>query len=246
MVLLLQVNIASTGGSNSSQQSCNKASRSCQLKNITACLTYSQTGTHEEMSLFVQNNGENPLYVKVMILPANNTIKEIDLQSNQTLKVNISPDVDLSSTIVLNSSDGDCVIHAAAAAAAPAPAPALENHYQKYSSYGKYITPTNGAYLVIILLIVIGGILTFVKLRTGGRHLDGVRYHELEMGNSTAVSSLNVDEDEKENRYQDWDHERGEEKPAKSVGDDLVIVKKTKGLTAKLPNFNRGRKEWDD
>ncbi|KAI3809197.1 hypothetical protein L1987_25167 [Smallanthus sonchifolius] len=220
-------------GGSSFQQSCSRASGSCQLKNITACLTYSQT----EICLFVLNNGENRQHVKIMILPAKNTIKEINITSHQIEKINISSGVDLSSAIALTTNDGDCVINTAATAAPPP-----ENHFQKYSSYGTYITPANGAYLVILLLII-GGILTFFKLRTRGRHLEGVPYHELEMGNSTV---LNMEEDETENWDQDWDDQWDNEKPAKSGGDDHALVKQANDLITKLPNSNGRKKEWDD
>ncbi|KAI7738685.1 hypothetical protein M8C21_030787 [Ambrosia artemisiifolia] len=211
---------------------CSRESRSCHVNNITACLTY---GTHSEMCLFVHNNGESLQHVKIRILPANNTIKELNITGYQMKEVNISSDVDLSSALALTTSDGNCVISTAAA-------PSPENRYQKYSSYGTYITPTNGAYLVILLLII-GGVITFYKLRTRGRHLDGVTYHELEMGNSTSV---NMDENETENWDQDWDDQWDDEKPVKSSGDNHVLVKQANELITKLPNSNGRKKEWDD
>lgn len=147
------------------------------------------------------------------------------------LQVIISSDVDLSSVIALTTNDGDCVISSSAA-------PPPENHDRKYSSYWTYMTPINGAYLVILLLII-GGTLTFFKLRTWGRHLEGVPYHELEMGNSTG---LNVEENETENWDQGWNDEWDDEKPVKSH----VSVKQANGLTTKFPNSNGRKKEWAD
>ncbi|KAL4576065.1 hypothetical protein LXL04_012153 [Taraxacum kok-saghyz] len=210
-----------SGGSNF-QQSCNRASRSCQLKNIAACLTYSQSGPHQEIHLIVQNNDKNPLHVKIMILPTNNTIEEIDLPIHQMKKIKISQDIDSNAAISLNSSVGDCVI-------------APEANYQKYPSY---ITPINGAYFVI-LLFMIGGTLTFVKRRIRSRHI----YHELEMENSTALSSL---ENGTENWDQDWDDDWGDKKNVKSGDQDPVKVEQLNGLNTKLPNSNGRRKEWDD
>ncbi|KAK1421364.1 hypothetical protein QVD17_23638 [Tagetes erecta] len=224
------VKLGASGGLNLSQ-SCSKASGSCQMKNITACLIYSQTDT----CLYLHNNGEKTQHVKIMILPAKDTIKEINITSNQIQKVNISSDVDLSSAIALTTSDGDCVISTAAA-------PSPENRDHKYSSYWTYMTPINGAYLVILLLII-GGTLTFVKLRTRGRHLKGVPYHELEMGNSTA---LNVEENETKNWDEDWNDEWDEEKPVKSGGDNHVSVKHANDLIPKVPKSNGRKKEWDD
>ncbi|KAK9077979.1 hypothetical protein SSX86_002036 [Deinandra increscens subsp. villosa] len=218
----------SPSGRSNFEQPC---SRSCQLKNITACLTYSQS----ETCLFVRNNGEDLQHVKVMILPTRNMIKEINITSHQTEKVNISSIVDLSSAIALTTNDGDCVISAAAA-------PPLESRYQKDSSYGTYITPINGAYLVFLLLII-GGTLTFFKLRTRGRHLEGVPYHELEMGNSTA---LKMEENGTENWDEDWNDEWDDEKPVKSGGNNHVLVNQANDLTTKVPKSNGRRKEWDD
>lgn len=228
-------NLAS--GGSTFRQFCNGASRSCQLKNITACLIYSQSGSHEDICLFVQNNGENPHNVTITILPANKTIGAIDLPSLQLKKINISSDIDLSSTVALKTSNGDCVIRTGA--------PPPESHYRKKSSYGTYITPIYGAYLVIILFII-GGILTVFKSRSWGRHLDGVPYHELEMGNSNAVLSPNVKENKKENWDEDWDDEWDDEKPVKSGGENDVIVKHANGSTTKLQNSNGRRKEWND
>ncbi|KAL8240973.1 hypothetical protein R6Q59_014328 [Mikania micrantha] len=219
-----------SGGSNF-QQSCSGSSRNCQTKNITACLTYSQS----ETCLFVHNNGENTLHVKIVILPARNTIKEVNITSHQTKKVNISSDVDLSSAIALTTSDGDCIITSAAA-------PPPENHYHKHSSYETYITPINGAYLVFLLLVV-GGILTFYKLRTRGRHLEGIQYHELEMGNSAAE---NMEKNETENWDEDWNDDWDDEKPIKSSTDDHVLVKQANDIPTKLPNSNGRRKECVD
>nr|XP_043632690.1 uncharacterized protein LOC122603905 isoform X2 [Erigeron canadensis] len=224
---------------------CNTASRTCQVNNLTACLsTYSQSGEHyssrvgphEEMGLYVQNNGENPLHVKVTILPAKDTIEELDLPSHQMQKISISSEVDVSSAIALESSNGDCVIDAAAAAPAP------DNHYQKNSFSGTYITPINGAYLGIVL-ILIGGGLTCYKKRIRGRHLDGIAYHELEMGDSTA---MNVETNQKENWDQDWDDEWGDEKPTKADGDNLIVVEQVNGLATRSPKPNGKRKEWND
>ncbi|KAD5961550.1 hypothetical protein E3N88_13023 [Mikania micrantha] len=175
-----------SGGSNF-QQSCSGSSRNCQTKNITACLTYSQS------------------------------------------------DVDLSSAIALTTSDGDCIITSAAA-------PPPENHYHKHSSYETYITPINGAYLVFLLLVV-GGILTFYKLRTRGRHLEGIQYHELEMGNSAAE---NMEKNETENWDEDWNDDWDDEKPIKSSTDDHVLVKQANDIPTKLPNSNGRRKECVD
>ncbi|KVI10013.1 hypothetical protein Ccrd_011592 [Cynara cardunculus var. scolymus] len=219
------------------QHYCNRASRSCQLKNIAACLTYFQDGV--EVGCTRVNNHEAPLHVKIMILPANNTIKEIDLPSHGIEKIKIFLDVESSSAIALNTRDGDCVIRAAARAPAP------ENHFQKYPSYTTYITPQNGAYLVI-LLVIVGGTLTCFKSRIQARHLDRVPYHELEMGNSPALSSQDLEDSEVENWDQDWDDEWGDEKPVKSGGENPVMVKQANGLTAKLPNSDGRRKEWDD
>ncbi|KAD5961392.1 hypothetical protein E3N88_12865 [Mikania micrantha] len=219
-----------SGGSNF-QQSCSGSSRNCQTKNITACLTYSQS----ETCLFVHNNGENTLHVKIVILPARNTIKEVNITSHQTKKVNISSDVDLSSAIALTTSDGDCIITSAAA-------PPPENHYHKHSSYETYITPINGAYLVFLLLVV-GGILIFYKLMTRGRHLEGIQYHELEMGNSAAE---NMEKNETENWDEDWNDDWDDEKPIKSSTDDHVLVKQANDIPTKLPNSNGRRKECVD
>ncbi|KAL7612104.1 hypothetical protein Lser_V15G09098 [Lactuca serriola] len=226
-----------SGGSNF-QQSCNRASRSCQLKNIAACLTYSQSGPDEEIWLYVQNNDKNPLHVKIMILASNNTIDEIDLPIHQMNKIKISRDIFYSNVaIALNTSVGDCVIHVAA--------PPPETNYQKYpSSYSIYITPINGAYFVI-LIFIIGGTLTFVKSRIhSSRHNDGVPYHELEMENSKALSSLDMEENGTGNWDEDWDDDDwGDKKPVKSGGQNPMKVEQ---LNTKLPNSNGRRKEWDD
>lgn len=228
------VHLAS-GGSNF-QQSCNRASRSCQLKDIAACLTYSQNGTDEEIYLIAQNKDKNPLHVKIIILPTNKTINEIDLQSDQMQKIKISPDIESSAEILLNTSIGDCVIKHGVAAPAP------ENHYQKYPSYDTYITPINGAYFVVLVFMV-GGTLTFVKYRIRSRHRDGVAYHEIEMEKSTALSSLDLEENGTGNWDEDWDDDWGDKKAVKSGGENPLKVEQ---LNTKVLNSNGRRKEWDD
>lgn len=87
--------------------------------------------------------------------------------------------------------------------------------------------------------------MTFVKSRIhSSRHNDGVPYHELEMENSKALSSLDMEENGTGNWDEDWDDDDwGDKKPVKSGGQNPMKVEQ---LNTKLPNSNGSRKEWDD
>lgn len=226
-----------TSGQPIVKETCQAASTRCQLKSMTACLRNSKTGP--QGSLLVMNDGESSLKVTITILPANNTFMEIEISSHQTEKINISANVGVGSSFVLNAGDGDCTIHTGALA------PQF-NFYQQFPSYGTYATPINGAYLLIVISIVVGGTFACCKLRKTDRHLDGVPYQELEMGNSTIPVSTNVDVEAAEGWDQDWDDDWDDDKAVKSPGGNRLNGKSTNGTISKSTDSNGWGNDWDD
>ncbi|KAL6980839.1 hypothetical protein U1Q18_022477 [Sarracenia purpurea var. burkii] len=169
------------------------------LKKMTACLLNSESGRPESF-LIVQNEEDNLLKVKWAFFPKNITLEAIELQKHQAKKINISANVGGSRSIILNAGNGECVI--------PIGPPFLEDNSTKQIPYG-------GVCLMALVVLVFGGALAFFKLRKRGRHLDGLPYRELEMGELESGLTLNVEA--VEGWDEDWDDDWDEEKAVKSL-----------------------------
>ena len=73
-----------------------------------------------------------------------------------------------------------------------------------------YATPLHGAYLFVLITLVLVGAWTSFKLKNGGRHVDGVRYQELEMGQHPEFPPA-ANDHTAEGWEQDWSDDWDEE-----------------------------------
>ncbi|XP_069153684.1 uncharacterized protein [Solanum lycopersicum] len=152
---------------------CIGVSNKCQDDHIgmTACFFPAGKG-HEEPFLFVLNNGDNALTLKVNVSSANKTYENIQIPKHDFKQINISSKIGGSSSIMLDAGTGKSLL--------------------------------------------IGGIVICCKLRTQDRHVDGIAYQELEMGQPEPQSSMKLEissEGWNESWDEDWDDEKADESP---------------------------------
>ncbi|OIT32829.1 PREDICTED: uncharacterized protein LOC109206789 [Nicotiana attenuata] len=203
--------------------SCTGASNKCVDDHIsmTACFFPSKKG-HEESFLLVHNNGENPLMLKVNVSPANKAYDNVQIPRHDVKQINIPSKIGASSsTIMLDAGTGKCTIDIRRSV--------WQGFFNLPYSYTTYITPTNGAYLLGVTALLIGGIFICCKLRKQDRHLDGVAYQELEMGKPELQSSIKL-ETNTEGWNESWDDDWDEEEAVKSPGGKNISRKLANGF----------------
>ncbi|GFZ15110.1 hypothetical protein Acr_24g0013000 [Actinidia rufa] len=208
---------------------CETSAMTCHdLKNMTACLSYTGSGQQGSF-LIVQNDEDNSLQVNWTILPSKIPFNTTELQKHQAKKVqiNISEIVGASHSIVLNAGNGDCIINIGS----PSPE---DNSHNQIPSITTFVKPMHGAYLLALIVLVSGGACAFYKLRQRERHLDGVPYQELEMGQPENHSAVNVETAGGWN--QDWDDDWDEEKAVKSPGGKHLRNGHANGAASKSSN----------
>lgn len=143
-----------------------------------------------------------------------------------------------SNKIVLKAGKGECVLQMD-------PFVSEGNFFMRFPSYEKLVTPINGAYLLIVTVIIFGGMLAFClvrrrKQRTGG----GVPYQELEMALPESASATEVVA--AEGWDQGWDDDWDGDNAVKSPGGHLVGSISANGLTARSSNKDGWENNWDD
>lgn len=208
------------------------------LKNMIACLSNGGTGP-EGSFVIVENNEDTTVKVNFTIFPSNSTFEKIELQKHQAKKINISELIDGSQSIVLDAGNGNCTIHIASSA------PEV-NSGKNNEWVGTNVKPTHGAYILVLMVLIGGGVCACFKFRKRGRHLDGVPYQELEMGQPEPISVVNV---ETEGGWdEDWDDDWDEEKAVKSPGGKSLRHGKVNGNgVASRSSHDNGRgNDWDD
>ncbi|KAI8564376.1 hypothetical protein RHMOL_Rhmol03G0176700 [Rhododendron molle] len=189
--------------------------------------------------LVVQNDKDTPVNVTLTILPSNITFKEIELQKHQAKKINISEIFGGSQSIILNAGNGNCTIHIAS----PAPE---DNSEKNFQWGGANVNPIHGAYLLVLIFLIGGGAWACFELRKRGRHLDGVPYQELEMGQPEIVLAANVET--KGGWDEDWDVDWDEEKAVKSPGGKRLRQGKANGngVASGSSHDDGWGNDWDD
>ncbi|CAA3032036.1 Hypothetical predicted protein [Olea europaea subsp. europaea] len=165
--------------------------------NITACVPSVGNGFQESF-LLVLNDGESSLNLNITVRPANETLENIVIPAHKVEKVNITSNMQGISSISVNAGNGVCTIQLGASLP--------QTHHTTY------LTPVNGTYMLFVIVLFIGGTWTCFKLVKRKRHLDGVPYQELEMGNQESSFSLNVET--AEGWDESWEDEWDEEKAA--------------------------------
>ncbi|KAJ6365803.1 hypothetical protein OIU76_030560 [Salix suchowensis] len=143
--------------------------RCTDLKSLTACILGFDNG-NQWWTVLIQNSGEHNLSVDVLAPnPVDYVLVEIEKQ--QTKMINLT--VGQSTEVILNAKNGGCVLHLD-------PPESQANFFVNLPSFDKLITPINGAYFLIITVVVFGGTLACCMCWKG-RLEAGIFYQELEM-----------------------------------------------------------------
>ncbi|ONI03965.1 hypothetical protein PRUPE_6G293800 [Prunus persica] len=220
---------------NADRESCDGIIKRCQIKDVVvACIKSFDSGS-KEVVILVQNIGDSTLKSKVS---AENTKMDLKIAKHKNEKVNISLDIDRSTKITLNTGNGECELHMD-------PPVSDGNFFLRLPSYEKVVTPINGAYFLIVTVLIFGGTWAFCKARkrkqrTGG----GVPYQELEMGLPESVSATAVET--AEGWDQGWDDDWDGDNAVKSPGAHLVGSISANGLTSRSANKDGWENDWDD
>ncbi|KAK6145703.1 hypothetical protein DH2020_022523 [Rehmannia glutinosa] len=214
-------------------ESCDKVYDKCDIKDyrVTACVPFVGNGSQASYVLVV-NGGEGSLILNIVVRPANITLEDIAISGQEVKKVNLPPNTGGNSSILLNVGNDNCVIQMGALI--------------PQSFYTTYLTPVNGTYLLFIAALFIGGTWACCKLVKNRRHLDGIPYKELEMGQQQESDPSFVIETP-ENWDQNWDDDDwDEEKAVRSPGMNRVRKVLENGSSLKYVDTTQWGNDWDD
>ncbi|KAI9074887.1 hypothetical protein K1719_043116 [Acacia pycnantha] len=163
--------------------------------------------------VIVQNGSDSIITVKL----TERNIVDIEIAEHQNIaerqnvKINVSVSSSEITQLTLRAGQGKCELPLST----PVPEAGIFSHLPPYE---KVLTPVNGAYFLIVAVVIFGGTLGFCKLRKK-RH-DGVPYQELEMALPESVSATNVE-----------------------VAEGSISAN---GLTARSSNRDGWENNWDD
>ncbi|KAK1562372.1 hypothetical protein Q3G72_010846 [Acer saccharum] len=228
------------GDNNSSDlgvdETCKVLTNKCKINMLVACIKSFDEGSRN-LSVLVQNEGEKTLRVKLTIPSAvENPTKQLNVSKNQTQMINISLAVGESPKVILNTENEKCVLDMA-------PLESEENAFLHLPSYDRLVTPINGAYFLILSVLIFGGTWACCKFRKRKWH-GGVPYQELEMGLPDTASAATVES--AEGWDQGWDDDWDEENSVKSPGAPCVGNISANGLTSRSSNKDGWENDWDD
>ncbi|KAL6998522.1 hypothetical protein U1Q18_008651 [Sarracenia purpurea var. burkii] len=214
--------------------SCKESTNNCSIqKTLIACVQGS-----EDLMLLIQNEQESTLQVNITIATSlERVLNEHEIPKHQTKRVNVSLNIGQSTQIVLNTSNGECMLHMG-------PNLSKGNLSQWLPSYYKQVNPIYGAYLLFPIALVVGGTWACCIFRKRRRQDGGVPYQELEMGFPQTSSAVNVNA--AEGWDEGWDDDWDEDKAVKSPGGRRVGSISASGLTARSSNREGWEKDWND
>ncbi|OAY41639.1 uncharacterized protein LOC110622913 [Manihot esculenta] len=213
-------------------QNCTGMTRRCKDQDkLVACILNFQTG-HTKFVVLVQNEGESNLKVNLSAPnPSDNVVLEI--LKHQTIKINLT--VGNGNEVILKTGKGKCILHVDLPAS-------QENNFLHLPSYDKLITPINGAYFVILTVLIFGG-LWLCCLFKKKKQQDGIPYQELEMGlPESSLNNVETAEGWDEGWDDDWDEENAVKSPAAHRTGSISA----NGLTSRSPKKDQWENDWDD
>ncbi|KAF8081097.1 hypothetical protein N665_0907s0019 [Sinapis alba] len=222
-----------TKGSSESE-TCAGKSKICRTENSLVACTLSVEKDSSKWSILVQNEGEESLKAKI-VLPVNSS-PDLTLTKHQSQRVNISISGD-TNKIILDAGKGECVLHMY---------PPEENTLSIHlPSYEKLVTPINGAYFLIVSVVIFGGAWGFCMCRKNRRADNGVPYRELEMSGGPGLESVHDVEtaDWDEGWDDDWDEKNAVKSPGAAANSARISAN---GLTARASNRDGWDNDWDD
>ncbi|CAN8278783.1 unnamed protein product [Cochlearia groenlandica] len=222
-----------------SSETCAGKSKICRTENSLVACTLSIDKDSANWVILVLNEGEKSLKANIVlpVIP----LRELTLPKHQSQRVNISISKD-TNKIVLDAGKGECVLHMYY--------PSEENTLSIHlPSYEKLVTPINGAYFLIVSVIIFGGSWAICLCRKNRRAGSGVAYRELELsGGGSGLESESVAHDvETADWDEGWDDDWDENNAVKSPGGAAHSVSiSANGLTARAPNRDGWDHDWDD
>ncbi|CAH8315640.1 unnamed protein product [Eruca vesicaria subsp. sativa] len=214
-------------------ETCTGKSNICTTENSLVACTLSIDKDSSKWWILVQNEGEEPLIAKI-VLPVNSS-PYLTLTKHQSQRVNISISGD-TNKIILDAGLGECVLHMYS--------PEEKTLSIHLPSYEKLVTPINGAYFLIVSVIIFGGAWGLCLCRKNRRADNGVPYRELEMSGGPGVESVHDVEtaDWDEGWDDDWDENNAVKSPGGAANSARISAN---GLTARASNRD-GWEDWDD
>ncbi|XP_054780833.1 uncharacterized protein LOC129288340 [Prosopis cineraria] len=209
---------------------CDRSSAKCRDQgDIVACISEIES---KYVVIIVQNGGDSTVKVKLLM---ESSIADIEVSEHRNKKINVSVTSSEITKLTLNAGKGECVLHLGT----PVPE---EGIFFRLPSYEKVLTPINGAYFLIVAVLIFGGTWACCKFRK--KQHDGVPYQELEMALPESVSATNVEI--AEGWDQDWDDNWDEDVAVKSPGRPHAGSISANGLTARSSNKDGWENNWDD
>ncbi|XP_021723271.1 chromatin assembly factor 1 subunit A-B-like [Chenopodium quinoa] len=210
-----------------SSESCDEIGRRCQdLKSMTACVK-SFDSDSKALVLLIQNKGDISLKVDVSAMSSGSKQKVITVPKLKSKQMEMSLADGGINEITLNAGYGNCVLHVGTPAS-------QGNYFQLLPSYSKFMTPTYGAYLVLVITLIAGGVLGCCWFCKRKAQRD-IPYQELELSMpESAVAAETV-----EGWDEVWDDDWDEENAVRSPGGHRISAN---GLTAR----NSKKDDWED
>uniref|UniRef100_A0A6M2EFA4 DUF7356 domain-containing protein n=1 Tax=Populus davidiana TaxID=266767 RepID=A0A6M2EFA4_9ROSI len=206
--------------------------RCTDLKSLTACILGFDNGSHW-WTVLIQNSGEHNLSVDVLAPNPNDNFL-VEIAKHQTKTINLT--VGQRTEMILNAKNGDCVLHLD-------PLESQANFFMNLPSYDQLITPINGAYFLIITVVVFGGTLACCMCRKG-RPEARIAYQELEM--AMPESGVANDFETAGGWDKVWDDNWDEENAIKSPAARHSASVSANGLTSRTPNKDGWENDWDN
>ena len=108
--------------------------------------------------------------------------------------------------------------------------------------YDKILTPANGAYFLILIVLVLGG--TCACCKFSKKQHDGVPYQELEMALPESLSAPDLETAEAWDQV--WDDDWNEDVAVKSPAAHHSRSFSANGLTPRSSNRDGWEDNWDD
>lgn len=183
--------------------------------------------------VLLHNGGDGIINVKLRTDFENN-LQDVKVNKSATAKVYITRISHASTQLTLNAGKGDCVLHMVT----PVPE---GNLFLRLPSYDKILTPVNGAYFLILMVLFFGG--TWACCTCRKKRHDEVPYQELEMALPESVSATNVESAEgwDQDWDDDWENSVAVKSPVAHTGSISVV-----GLTSRSSNKDGWENNWDD
>ncbi|XP_010683485.2 uncharacterized protein LOC104898153 [Beta vulgaris subsp. vulgaris] len=213
-----------------SDESCDGMERRCRdLKSMVACIK-SFDHDSKALVLLIQNKGDSSLKVDLPAAFSGNKQKLMNIPKLQSKQVDLKLADDGNNginEITLNAGNGHCVLHLGTPVS-------QGNFFQRIPSYSKFMTPIYGAYLILLITFLAGGVWAccWFSKRKGQSNIP---YQELEMSMPESAAAVETAEGWDEVWDDDWD----EENAVRSPGGHRISAN---GLTSR----NSKKDDWED